>query len=180
MTKKLEEEFNLPEIDDLKYDPDKLEFVEEEPDLDDLKNQIVVTQQKMEMSQKVDAALPIVDGLEILEKEMDEYAEKAMSAFDELINLGRNVEDRHVAPIYDSASKMLTAGLQAKQAKLDKKLKMVELQMRKQNLDMKQLELDEKLKLSKNNDDEEVEGRIIGNRTDMLAEIMKNMKQNDK
>jgi hypothetical protein len=180
MTKKLEEEFNLPEIDDLKYDPDEMEFAEEEPDLEELKNQIVVTQNEMEMSKKVDAALPIVDGLETLEREMDEYADKAMDAFQELIDLGKNVEDRHVAPIYDSASKMLTAGLQAKQAKLDKKLKMVELQMRKQNLDMKEKELSEKMKEKYGGDEEPVEGRIVGDRTAMLAEIMKNMKENDK
>lgn len=179
MTKKLEEEFNLPDIEDLKYDFE--EEIEEEPDLEELKNQITVSQSEMEMSKKVDAALPIVEGMETLEREMDEYADRAMDAFQELIDLGKNVEDRHVAPIYDSASKMLTAGLQAKQAKLDKKLKMVELQMRKQNLDMKQKELSEKLKSKYGDDDAtEVEGRIVGDRTEMLAEIMKNMKQNDK
>lgn len=45
---------------------------------------------------------------------------------------------------------------------------------------MKQKELDEKMKTKYGDDEAEVEGRIVGDRTAMLAEIMKNMKENDK
>lgn len=182
MTKKLEEEFNLPSLDDIKYNLDDIEE-DEELDIDEIQHNIVVHQKEMALSAKVDAALPLVDGLETLEREMDEYAQKAMDTFQELVDLGKNVEDRHVAPIFDSASKMLTAGLQAKQAKLDKKLKMVELQMKKQRLDMQERELEAKLKAREEQDEDKdnvVEGQIIGDRSALLNEIMQKMKENDK
>lgn len=181
MTKKLEEEFNLPSLDDINYDPDQ-EAVEE-LDIVEVKNDIVVSQNNMAISDKVDAALPLVAGMDTLEREMDEYAQKAMDTFQDLVDLGKNVEDRHVAPIYDSASKMLTAGLQAKQAKLDKKLKMVELQMRKQKLDMQEKELEAKLQAKKDDEDDmdlAAEGKIIGDRSELLNDIMAKMKENDK
>jgi len=182
MTKKLEEEFDLPSIADLKYDPEAEEQIEE-LDLEKIQSTMITTQSKMELSEKVDAALPLVDGMDQLEREMDEYAKQAMETFNELVDLGKNVEDRHVAPIYDSASKMLTAGMQAKQAKIDKKLKMIELQMRKQKLDMQERELKAKLKsMSDDDDDREdtIEGRVVGDRSSMLAEIMANMAEKDK
>ena len=33
---------------------------------------------------------------------MDAYATKAMETFEDLVDLGKNVEDRHAAPIFDS------------------------------------------------------------------------------
>ena len=132
----------------------------------------------MEITERVDSALPIVHGLEQLDREMDDYATKAMSTFDDLVDLGRNVEDRHAAPIFDSASKMLTAALQAKQAKMDKKLKMIELQMRKAKLDLDTRKVDASLPETKT--DEEIEGTFVGDRSSMLAEIMAKMKETDK
>ena len=64
-------------------------------------------------------------------------------------------------PIFDSASKMLTAALTAKQHKMDKKLKMIELQMRKAKLDLDERKLD----MKENSDEpQEVEGEFIGDR----------------
>ena len=90
----------------------------------------------------------------------------------------KNVEDRHAAPIFDSAAKMISAALQAKQGKLDKKLKMLELQMRKAKIDQDQ----EKIDISKgvDSDPEALEGRIVGDRTSMLEDIMKKINENDK
>lgn len=180
MTKKLEEEFNLPPIEDLM--PGAAE--DEELSVEEIQSDIVEYQGQMSVAERADAALPMVEGLNELDREMDEYARRAMETFDDLVDLGKNVEDRHAAPIFDSASKMLTAALQAKTAKLDKKMKMIELQMRQRKLDQEE----EKLKVyieskRKDNDldDEDVgEGKIIGDRSAMLAEIMAKMKDNDK
>jgi hypothetical protein len=181
MTKKLEEEFNLLPIEDLMPD---LSDEDQEPDLEEIQSNIVEYQGQMSIAERTDAALPVVEGLSELDREMDEYARRAMETFDDLVELGKNVEDRHAAPIFDSASKMLTAALQAKTAKLDKKMKMIELQMRQRKLDQEE----EKLKVyieSKRKDDDlddrDVgEGKIIGDRSAMLAEIMAKMKDNDK
>ena len=176
MTKSLEEEFNLPPIEEVKI-PDEEQSTDRDPA--DIQNEIMVIQKDMEITDRVDGALPMVQGLEQLDREMDEYASKAMATFEDLCDLGKNVEDRHAAPIFDSASKMLTAALQAKQTKLDKKLKMIELQMRKAKLDLDTRKVDASLS-DKEDDPEEIEGKFIGDRSSMLAEIMAKMKENDK
>ena len=181
MTKKLEEVLNLlPEIEDMMPDAEKSE--EEEVTVEDIENQIVEYTGSLSIAERTDAALPIVTGLDELEREMDEYAKKAMSTFDDLVDLGKNVEDRHAAPIFDSASKMISPALQAKQAKMDKKMKMIELQMRQARLEKDSEKIDAYVAGKKHElgDEEEVEGRIVGDRTAMLAEIMKNLPEKDK
>ena len=175
MTKKLEEELNLPDLDQL------LPTEEEAKELttDEIKTEIATIESEMSMVDRANIALPTVQGLEQLDREMDEYASKAMETFEDLVDLGKNVEDRHAAPIFDSAAKMISAALQAKQAKMDKKMKMIELQMRQARLEKDSQKIDAYV-AQKNSelglDDEEgIDARIIGSRTDMLAEIMKKL-----
>jgi|TARA_R110002074_G_C12495642_1_gene662144 hypothetical protein len=176
MTKSLEEEFNLPPIEDIADSKEEIENPKKT--LKQSKTEIAVNTKTMDVVERVDAALPMVQGFDQIEREMDEYANKAMTTFDDLVSLGKNVEDRHAAPIFDSAAKMISAALQAKQGKLDKKLKMLELQMRKAKIDQDQ----EKIDISKgvDSDPEALEGRIVGDRTSMLEDIMKKINENDK
>ena len=176
MTKKLEEEFNLPPLDDIT--PEEVE--EKDLDAEELKQEIAVVSDTMAVSDRVDMALPVVQGLDQLEREMDEYADKAMGTFEDLVDLGKNVEDRHAAPIFDSASKMISAALQAKQAKIDKKLKMLELQQRQAKLELEQRKLEHNI--SKDSDDpaEEIEGKFLSDRTTLLNDLMTKMQENDK
>ena len=130
MTKKIEEVFDLPSMEsevNSSYPSDQ----EEQTtglDLDKM-------QQQLEVADKIDAALPMVRDLEQLDADMDKYADKAMHAFQDLMDLGQNVEDRHAANVFDVASKMMTNAITAKTAKMDKKLKMVQLQLQKAKLD---------------------------------------------
>jgi hypothetical protein len=85
---------------------------------------------------KIAAALPQVKGLgDISDKEFDELAQRATDAFDDLMDLGMNVEARYSGRVFEVAGTMLKNAIDAKAAKIDKKLKMVELQLRKQKLD---------------------------------------------
>jgi len=129
MTRKLEEEFNLPPIEEAKKAENPVEVVEED--------KIVPFDQQaiLASADKIDAALPQVTGLDALDKDMDEYARKAMETYEQLCDLGMNVEDRHAGQIFDVASKMMQNAINAKVSKAEKKLKMVELQLRKQRLD---------------------------------------------
>ena len=180
MTKKLEEEFNLPPIEDISlFGEEAIPIEAGESTIETSKQDIALTQSTLEVTQRIDSALPIVQGLEQLDREMDEYATKAMTTFEDLVDLGKNVEDRHAAPIFDSAAKMITAALQAKQAKMDKKMKMIELQMRKAKLDLDTRKVDASLE-GKGDAPEEIQGKFIGDRSSMLAEIMNKMKENDK
>ena len=80
--------------------------------------------------------MPLVKDLgDASDSEFDDLAEKATSAYLDLMDLGMNVEARYSARLFEVASTMLKNAIDAKSAKIDKKLKMVELQLKKQKLD---------------------------------------------
>ena len=127
MNKKIEDVFDLPPMES-NYDDEPIKQEETRLDLTQLQHQL-------DVADKIDAALPMVKDLDALDKDMDAYAQKAMHAFQDLMDLGQNVEDRHAAAIFDTASKMMTNAITAKTAKMDKKLKMVQLQLQKAKFD---------------------------------------------
>jgi hypothetical protein len=51
------------------------------------------------------------------------------------MDLGMNVEPRYSSRVFEVASTMLKNAIDAKSAKIDKKLKMIELQLKKAKLD---------------------------------------------
>jgi hypothetical protein len=124
--KKLEELLNLPESKKIiKAEEKKNEAPDHKPLLRD-----------MSEFDKIAAALPAVKGLgDIADDELDALAQRATDAFDDLIDLGMNVEARYSSRIFEVAGGMLKNAIDAKSAKIDKKLKMIELQLKKQKLD---------------------------------------------
>jgi hypothetical protein len=66
---------------------------------------------------------------------MDDLANTAQETFDNLMDLGFNVDSRYASEIFAVAGTMLGHALTAKTAKLNKKLKMVELQLKKARMD---------------------------------------------
>jgi len=84
---------------------------------------------------KIDNALPAVRGLDASDKEMDDLAQLAQDSYKDLMDLGMNVDSRFASEIFSVASNMLGHAITAKQAKMNKKLKMIELQMKKMKLD---------------------------------------------
>ena len=125
MTKKLESLFDLPEI--------KEQTKETEAPV----KEVPVLQDTLEAVDKIDAALPTIRDLETSDKELDEIADTAKQTFQDLMDLGMNVEARFAGEIFNNASKMLDTALTAKTQKINKKLKMVDLQLKKANLDLK-------------------------------------------
>ena len=67
--------------------------------------------------------------------ELDDIATKALESYEELMRLGMNVQDVHAGRIFDNAANMLKVALDSKSTKIDKKLKMVDLQLKRQKLD---------------------------------------------
>ena len=132
MTKKLEDLLNLP---DSKEIINQAEVQEKEQKKYDLAEQEKTFDAMVEFD-KISAALPAVKGLgEMADKELNEVADRAITAYDDLMDLGMNVEQRYAGRIMEVAGNMLKTGLDAKVAKLDKKLKMVELQLKKEKMD---------------------------------------------
>ena len=125
MTKKLEELFNLPQDD-----------IEAEVTLDDSKTTEIVTTEALSNLQKIDEALPAIRGLEASDKEMDDIAKMAVDSYKDLMDLGMNVEARVASEILGSASQFLGHAITAKTAKINKKLKMIDLQLKKAKLDI--------------------------------------------
>ena len=129
MTKKLEELLNLPEsqeiIQEEKSKSNDVVKVKTEEDFRDIAE-----------LDKITAALPAVKGLgELADKELNEIALKATTAYDDLMDLGMNVESRYSGRVFEVAGGMLKTALDAKVAKLDKKLKMIDLQLKKEKQD---------------------------------------------
>jgi hypothetical protein len=91
---------------------------------------------------KIDAALPTIRDLETSDNELDDIASTARKTFDDLMDLGMNVEARFSGEIFNNASRMLDTALTAKTNKINKKLKMVELQLKKAAHDFKTKEED--------------------------------------
>ena len=122
----MEEFFNLPPAEEPAVE-------EEQPPK--TKEQLMVEAKEiysaLTTAEKVDYALPTVVGLEIHDNEMDSIASKAIKTFEDLIVIGGNVPDMHAGKIYEVAGQMLKTALDAKNAKAEKKLKMIELQLKK-------------------------------------------------
>ena len=129
MTRKLEELFDLP--------PTTAEVDAAVPSL--AENRTVI--QNLDAAiDKIDSALPAVRGLDATDTEMDELAGLATSSYKDLMDLGMQVDSRFASEIFSVASNMLGHAITAKTAKLDKKLKMIDLQLKKARLDQSQPE----------------------------------------
>jgi len=142
MTKRLEELFELPTNTVEDGLPDEV-TPDNVPEAKPENNEIM--QNTLSELDKVQAALPQVRGLEASDNEMDELAEKATKGFDDLMDLGMNVDSRWASDIFGVASTMLGHAITAKTAKLNKKLKMVDLQLKKASLDQKAIANNEEI-----------------------------------
>ena len=84
---------------------------------------------------KIDQAMPAVRDLDSSDQELDDIAAKATETFENLTDLGFNVDSRYAAELFAVAGTMLGHALAAKTTKLQKKLKVLDLQMKKMKLD---------------------------------------------
>ena len=69
------------------------------------------------------------------DKEMDDIHRMALDAFNDLVQLGMNVEVHAGAKLLETANQMLKTAMEAKDSKVDRKLKMIGLQLQKAKLD---------------------------------------------
>jgi hypothetical protein len=125
MTKKLEEIFGF----------DSLESADDaavEQTTEDTRAAIVEIDLTID---KIDAALPGVRDLDSSDRELDDIAAKATETFENLSDLGFNVDSRYAAELFAVAGTMLGHALTAKTTKLNKKLKVLDLQLKKLKLD---------------------------------------------
>jgi hypothetical protein len=154
MTKKLETLFNLDEAQKEEKSVAERPKHEQITSIDDQYNAV----------QEITKTLPQIAELDALDDgELDNLATKAEQAYDDLMDLGMNVEVRYAGRIFEVASSMMGNAIAAKTAKIDKKLKAVDLQLKK-------------LKIEKDagddpNDVLQGQGYIITDRNDLLKKL---------
>lgn len=158
MTKKLEELLNI----------ESTEPIVEPVVIDSAPVPTIDLQDRLEEFDKIAAALPRVKGLgDVSDQELDSLASKAEQAYDDLMDLGMNVDPRYGSRMFEIAAQMMNAAITAKTNKIDKKLKMVDLQLKK-------LAIDKKNGNGDGNNTVEGEGYIVTDRNSILAKL-KNM-----
>ena len=160
MTKKLEETFNIEPAEE-----EIVEQVEEEtPSIEESKELTEILYAELKTTEKIDSALPLVSDLNQHDKEMDDIHKMALDAFNDLVQLGMNVEVHAGAKLLETANQMLKTAMEAKDSKVDRKLKMINLQLQKAKLDHN---------ISKNKDcfELESEGSVVIDRNELLKRI---------
>ena len=171
MTKKLEDILNLPNIKEEFKKVDKKEKEIKANQINGVqKNVDPKTAKNLEKTyaefDKIAASLPQVKGLgDLSDLELDKLAIEAEESYKTLMDLGMNVDSRYSGRIFEVASTMIRNAIDAKGSKIDKKLKMVELQLKK-------------LKIDKTGGDdigpvEESDGFVISDRNELMKKLLK-------
>ena len=119
-------------------------------------------------AEKIDFALPVVVGLESHDTDMDDIARRAINKFEDLIDLGGNVPDMHAGKIFEVAAQFLKIAADSKISKADKKLKMIELQLKKVRA--------EQIDIDQGNGDKRLAGGGEFDRNDLLRYIVSSNK----
>lgn len=161
MSRKLEELFDLP--------PTSEEVDQAIPTLPETRMSLAELDSAID---KIDAALPAVRDLDASDREMDDLADMAKSSYNDLMDLGMQVDSRFASEIFGVASNMLGHAITAKTAKLNKKLKMIDLQLKKARMDQDR------------NKDEPVDtahGEVLNHlsRNELLEKLIGNRDQNN-
>ena len=171
MTKKLEDILNLPNVKEEFKKVDKKDKENQANQANGVqKNVDPKTAKNLEKTyaefDKISASLPQVKGLgDLSDLELDKLAVEAEESYKTLMDLGMNVDSRYSGRIFEVASTMLRNAIDAKGSKIDKKLKMVELQLKK-------------LKIDKTGGDdtgpvEESDGFVISDRNELMKKLLK-------
>lgn len=126
MTKKLSDLFDLPELADTVESNEALQTIKD--------NKETIAQVDAAID-KIDAALPMVHDLDATDTDLDELSTLAKDKFNDLMDLGMNMDPRFGGVVFQTAGTLLGHAITAKTAKMDKKLRMIQLQLQKARLD---------------------------------------------
>jgi hypothetical protein len=159
MTQKLQELFNLSIANINSTVEDATESIET--------NRAIIEEVDRAID-KIDAALPFVDDLDMSDQELDELSNLAKEKFEDLMDLGMNVEAIFSGTILQTAGTLLGHAISAKQAKIDRKLRTIDLQLKKAKLDQTAQKSDGQKIL------DATDGGMIIDRNELLKQILGN------
>lgn len=126
MSRRLEDLINIPSINDMKEAIDKTE---------ELSAAIDQSGVEFTLNEKLEAALPIVADIMAHDSDMDDIAKKAIDSYNDLCDMADNTPAMYSGKIYEVAANMLRTAMDAREAKLQKKLRIVEMQLKKLRID---------------------------------------------
>ena len=164
MTRKLESLFQFDQLEPNTTNTSVDETVQAEPALTTAETRAAIVEIDNTID-KIDAALPAIRDLDASDRELDDIAEMAKESYQNLSDLGFNVDSRYASELFAVASTMLGHALTAKTTKLNKKLKMLDLQMKKLKLDQ------DAAKNAPEDAMETAHGQVL-NRNDLLERLM--------
>ena len=159
MTRKLEDLFDLPSSVEI-------ETKDDTPTIEEAQTQLAAIDMAID---KIDTALPAVKDLSASDTEMDELADLAKDSYKDLMDLGMQVDSRFASEIFNVAGTMLGHAITAKTAKMNKKLKVIDLQLKKMRLDQQTPE-EQQIATA--------QGQVL-NRNDLLERLLKGKDQNN-
>jgi hypothetical protein len=159
MTRKLEDLFDLPSSVEI-------ETKDDTPTIEEARTQLAAIDIAID---KIDTALPAVRDLDASDGEMDELADLAKDSYKDLMDLGMQVDSRFASEIFNVAGTMLGHAITAKTAKMNKKLKVIDLQLKKMRLDQQTPE-EQQIATA--------QGQVL-NRNDLLERLLKGKDQNN-
>ena len=169
MTRKLEDLFDLPSSVEI-------ETENEIPTIAETRAQLAVIDDAID---KIDSALPAVRDLDASDGEMDELADLAKDSYKDLMDLGMQVDSRFASEIFNVAGTMLGHAITAKTAKMNKKLKVIDLQLKKMRLDQQQAVIDAKAADGGEEAMQTAQGMVLS-RNDLLDRLLASKDQKDK
>lgn len=167
-SKKIEEAFeDIMPYEDINSESHEISNVEEsdsKPKNEDKDESAKLShlKERMETLDKIDLALDKVNRLDSLDEELDAIASHAIQSHSELFEKAGSYADGHAGSIYDVSARYLSIALDAKGSKLTRKLKTIELQLKKAKL-----EQDEK----KKSDEDDDEGLSANELKNLLTNI---------
>jgi hypothetical protein len=100
--------------------------------------EIQTVEDAITISEKINSALAEVRGMEVHNLEMDTIALQAVESYEQLMSLGMNMTDMAAGPVFSNAAAMLKIALDAKDSKVNRKLKQIDLMLKKANLDSRE------------------------------------------
>jgi len=157
---KLESLFNLPAAGTYN-----------DPEIEETIKEIEVSSDTLSTMEKVTQALPTIKGLETSDTELDYLAIKATEAFENLLDYGQQVDSRSAGEILGQASSFLGHAITARTAKMNKKLKMIDMQLKKARLEQTAV----------STSDEVIQGTgTVLDRNELLKEILNQQKEQEK
>lgn len=169
--KKLNDIFNLPDDEEIISDSEEqIEEIDNHTITYDIADFEPIISKANEISREIRDS-------EHIDKDFDELSKRSMEVFELLVDIGQNIEDKHVSDIFDVASKMMTNSISAKAQKMERKLKAINLQIQNNKADIEQQKHDLRVKekSDRGDDSKVIDGdskRILVSREDLIRQII--------